>query len=105
MLPMLTLEQSRGLQEQLKEHVLQQFLSDTSCIEYLVSFSGYHQVFSIEFKEPCHPTVFASFSIVALEENRESSVQPIEISYGKILYIGTYLSTKHSKKVVEMIQK
>ena len=59
MFPLLTLEELRGLQEQSQEHVLHQFLFDTICIEYPISFSGYHHVFSSEFKETCYPTIFA----------------------------------------------
>lgn len=81
--PLLNLEQSRGLQEQSEENDLQKFLSDISCIGYLVSFSGNHHVFSSEFQETYHLVVFASFTIAALEENREVNAQPVEINVGK----------------------
>jgi len=49
MFPLLSLDQSRGLQEHSDEHVLQQFLADSSCIDYPISFNGYQHVFSDKF--------------------------------------------------------
>lgn len=43
--------------------------------------------------------------MVALEENSEASVEPIEISIGKMLFIGTKLSTKQKQQVISMVQK
>jgi len=76
---------------------LKEFLSHISCIEYVV--------FRNEFLETYYLVVFASFTIAALEENIEASTQPIEISFGKTLYVGTNLSTEQRQQVIDMIQK
>lgn len=94
-----------GLQWQTEEHVLQQFLSEVRCIEYLISFSGYNYAFSSEFQETCYPVVFASFTIASMGENKELGVHPTEIIPRKTSYIGVDLSTKQKEWVIKMIQR
>ena len=87
MFPLLSLDQSRGLQEQFEDHILQQFLFDSSCIDYPISFNGYQHVLSNEFGENFHSTIFSSFA--ALEVCNELKTELVEIIEGKILHIGT----------------
>ena len=72
-------------------------MSNINCIDYPVSFNGYHHVISNEFQETCHPVVFAPFIVAALEGNNEVNTKPIKISDGQTLYIGTELSTKQKQ--------
>ena len=96
---MLTLEQSRGLQEQSEYHVLQQFLCNIYCISYPISFNDYQHVLNNEFQEFFHPSIFTTFTLVALEDNNEITAKSVEINEGKILYIGTKLDTEQKKKL------
>ena len=50
MFPLLSLEQSRGLQEQSEDHILQQFLSEHSYIDYLFLLLVIN-MFSMSFKK------------------------------------------------------
>lgn len=92
MFPLLTLDQSRGLQENSNEHVLQQLLVDSSCINYPISFNGYQHVFSDEFQETCHAAIFTSFATT--EESHELTIESMEIFEGKIVHIGTGLTAE-----------
>jgi len=71
---------------------LQQFLNDSSCIDYPIYFHGYQHVFSDEFQETCHLVVFTSFA--AMGESHELTTEPVEIFERKILHISTGLTTE-----------
>ena len=69
MFPLLSLGQSRGLQEQFEDHILQKNLFDSSFIDYPISFNGYQHVFNNGIQENFHPSIFSSFA--ALQECNE----------------------------------
>jgi len=101
MFSLLTLDQYRGLQEHSDDNVLQQFLADSSCINYLIPLNGYWHVFNDEFQETCHPTIFASF--LAMEERHELTIELVEIFEGKILHIGVGLTVEQKWHLMSMV--
>lgn len=82
---------------------MQQFLADSSCIDYPISYNGYQHVFSDEFQENCHPTVLASFT--AMEESQELTTEPVEIFEQNILHINTGLTAEQRHQLMSMIHK
>ena len=89
--PLLTLEQVKGVQEKNEEQILSLFLADSACIEYPQSFPNYTHIFSPKFQEICHPYTSTVATISQIDEGKESTIQAIEISLRKSLYISVIL--------------
>ena len=86
--PLLTIEQSQGLQEQIEENILDQFLSTTNCDQNLDSIFEYDHIFSEEFQESCNiEDLASSSSILVVNVSSYSCTMPIEISLGNFLHI------------------
>lgn len=60
-------------------------------------------MFSDEFRETCHPAVFASFA--TMEESHELTTEPMEIFKGKILHIGTGLIAEQKQQLMSMVRE
>ena len=71
--PLLKIEQIRGFQEQTEGHILNQFLVETKCIEYPLSFQEYKHIFIFEFQELCHPSTL--FTMTTMNKCRKSPMK------------------------------
>jgi hypothetical protein len=89
--PLLTLEQVRGMQEQLDEQVLSLFLANTNCIEYPRSFAELSHIFSSEFQQTWHPDINQLYTLLPTSLEKEESTELVEISPRKPLYINSSL--------------
>lgn len=90
--PLLTIEQIRGFQEPTEDKILSQFLAETKFIEYPQSFQEYKHIFNYEFQEIFHPSTL--FTMITMNEGRESPVKSVEIIPGKCLYINSDLEAE-----------
>jgi hypothetical protein len=61
-------------------------------------------IFSPEFQETCHPSTSTIATLSKVEEGKEFSIQAVEISPRKSLYINASLETDQQQKLVQMIQ-
>jgi hypothetical protein len=103
--PLLTLEHVRGIQEQLDGQVLSLFLADTNCIEYPRSFAELSHIFSSEFQKTWHPDITQLYTLSLASSKREETIELVEISPGKPLYINSSLEPEQKTQVIEMIQR
>jgi hypothetical protein len=103
--PLLTIEQSRGLKEQTKDNLLNQFLSTTDCIQYPESFSTYDHVFSNDFQENCDLTNSSSLLILTIKESLDPYSIPVEISPGKFLNINSKLDQNQWEQLIHVLQE
>jgi hypothetical protein len=79
-------------------------LADSACIDYPQSFPNYKYIFSPEFQEIWHlPTATATI-VSKIEEGKESTIQVVEISPGKSLYINASLETDQQQKLIQLVQ-
>jgi hypothetical protein len=101
--PFLTLEQVKGVQEHSEEQILSLFLAASACIDYPQSFPNYTHIFSPEFQEIWHPSTSTITTLLQIEEGKESTIQDVEISPGKSLYINVILEIDEQQKLVQMI--
>jgi hypothetical protein len=79
-------------------------LAASTCIDYPRSFPNYTHIFSPEFQEIWHPSTYTIAILSKIEEGKESTIQAIEISHGKSLYINASLETDQQQKLIQMIQ-
>lgn len=107
---MINIDQIRGLQEQTKEHTLDQFISLAyqENLDYHADskpFSRYGQVFSKEFQENYGLKNYVIPSVYTIDKSLESCVIPLEISLGKLLYINLKLDLEQKQKLTQLLQK
>jgi hypothetical protein len=103
--PLLTLEQVRGIQEQLDEQVLSLFLADTNCIEYPRSFVELSHIFSSEFQQTWYHDITQLYTLSPAPSDKEETTKLVEISLGKPLYINSSLEPEQKTQVIEMFQR
>jgi hypothetical protein len=103
--PLLILEQVRGMQEQSDEQVLSLFLVNTNCIEYPRSFVELSHIFSFEFQQTWHLDITQLYSLSPAHSEKEESIELVEISPGKPLYINSSLELEQKTQVIEMLQR
>jgi hypothetical protein len=101
---LLTLEQVKGVHDHSKEQILSLFLAALTCIDYPQSFPNYTHIFSHEFQEIWHPSTSTIATLSKVEEGKESTIQDVEISPRKSLYINASLEIDQQQKLIQMIQ-
>ena len=96
--PSINVEQTRKLQEQTEENILDQFLStdhyeNLNDPKDLENFDQYHHIFSQYFQENYDFTQPLTTSIMTISEQLELDTLFVEISPGKSLYINPMLDS------------
>ena len=108
--PSINVEQSRKLQEQTEENILDQFLStdyyeNLNDPKDLETFDQYHHIFSKGFQENYDFTQPLTSSVMAINDQLEPDTLPVEISPGKSLYINPRLDSKQQTQLIQILQK
>ena len=70
-----------------------------------VPFNDYEYIFGKEFQEMSNLENSLNSSIYTIDKSLESSVKPIEIIPGKLLYINSVLDLVKQQKLIKILQK
>ena len=89
--PLLSISQTRGLEDQTEDDILEQFVSATTSIEFPQSFSDLDNVFTEAFQEQYYPSATSSLVFLFIDEKVGASTIPIEIGPGRSLFINANL--------------
>jgi hypothetical protein len=87
----------------LDEKVLSLFLADTNCIEYPGSFAELSHIFSSEFQQTWHPDITQLYTLSPASSKKEESIETVDISPGKPLYINSSLEPEQKTQVIEIL--
>ena len=90
--PLISIIQTRGLEDQTEDDILDQFISATTSIDFPQSFSDLDHVFTEDFQERYHPSTISSSVVLFIDEKVGASTIPMEISPGRSLFINANLS-------------
>ena len=102
--------QTRKLQDQTEENILDQFLS----IDYyenlndpkdLENFDQYHHIFSQYLHENYDFTQPLTTSVMTINKQLEPDTLPIELNPGKSLYINPRLDSEQRTQLIQILQK
>ena len=93
------------MQEQSDEQVLSFFLANTNCIEYPRSFVELSHTFSSEFQQAWHPDITQLYTLSPASSEKEETIELVDISPGKPLYINSNLEPKQKTQVIEMLKR
>jgi hypothetical protein len=93
------------MQEQSDEQVLCLFLADTNYIEYPRSFAELSHIFSFEFQQTWDPDITQLYTLSPSSSEKEESIELVEISPRKPLYINSSLEPEQKTQVIEMLQR
>ena len=106
--PIVNVEQTRKLQEQIEENILDQFLStyyykNLNDPNDLETFDKYHHIFSKGFQENYDLTQPLTSSVMNINENAKPATIPIEISPEKSLYINPRLDSDKQTQLIQVL--
>jgi hypothetical protein len=80
-------------------------LVDTNCIEYPRSFVELSHIFSSEFQQTWNPDITQLYTLSPTSSKKEESIELVEISPRKSLYINSSLEPEQKTQVIEMLQR
>ena len=102
--PLLSISQTRGLEDQTEDDILDQFISATTSIEFPQSFSDLDHVFTEDFQEQYYPSTISSSVVLFIDEKVGASTIPMEISPGRSLFINANLSQDQQNQLVKLLK-
>ena len=92
--PLLSISQSRGLEDQTEDNILDQFISATISVDFPRSFFEFDYFLIEDFQEHFDPLNISTSVVLFVDEKMEAFKIPIEVSLGNSLIINTRLSPK-----------
>ena len=103
--PSVNVEQTRKLQEQTEENILDQFLStdyyeNLNDPKDLENFDQYYHILSKYFQENYDFTQPLTSLVMTINEQLEPDTLPVEISPGKSLYINPRLDSEQQAQLI-----
>ena len=102
--PLLSISQTRGLEDQTEDDILEQFVSATTSIEFPQSFFDLDHVFTEDFQEQYYPSATSSSVVLFIDEKVGASTIPMEISPGRSLFINANLSQDQQNQLVNLLK-
>ena len=102
--PLLSISQTRGLEDQNEDDILDQFIPTTTSIDFPQSFSDIDHVFTEYFQEQYNPSNISSSVILFIDEKVGASTIPMEISPRRSLIINANLTEDQQSQLVQLLK-
>ena len=102
--PLLSISQTRGLEDQTEDDILDQFISATTSVDFPQSFSDLDYVFTENFQEQYDPSTISSSIILFIDEKVGALTIPMEISLGRSLIINANLTQDQQSQLVQLLE-
>ena len=101
--PLLSISQSRGLEDQKENNILDQFISATTSVDFAHSFSEFDYFLTEDFQEHFDPMNISTSVVLFVDEKMEVFTIPIEVSPGNSLLINARLGLVQQDLLVHVL--
>ena len=102
--PLLSISQTRGLEDQTEDDILDQFISATTSVDFPQCFSDLDYVFTEYFQEQYNHSTISSSVVLFIDEKVGALTIPMEISPGSSLIINANLTQDQQSQLVQLLK-